>query len=159
MRAVVVFDSQYGNTRLVGEEIARGISEVGSVEVLAVDVDHVPLDRATSSDLLVIGSPNHIGRATRATKRFVRAIGGANLGRKKLALFETCFAGEEGAVTREIEGALRKEDPMIALAAPGLSVVVEKMKGPIRTGELPKARAFGRRLASLPLTEVPTPSR
>jgi len=158
MRAIVVFDSQYGNTRMVGEEIARGISEAGHVEVLAVDVDHVPLERAQASDLLVLGSPNHIGRATRATKRFVRAIGGANLAQKRIALFDTCFAGQEGDVTRELEAALRKEEPSLVLAAPSLSVVVEKMKGPIRIGELPKARAFGRRLATLSSSEVPAPS-
>ncbi len=156
MRAVVVFDSQYGNTRLVGEEIARGISEAGNLEVLAADVDHVALDRVRACDLLVIGSPNHIGRATRATKRFVRAIG-ADLGRKRVAVFDTCFAGQEGVATREIEANLRKEEPTFAPVAPALSVIVERMKGPIRTGELPKARAYGRRLATLPPREAPPP--
>jgi flavorubredoxin len=155
MRAVVVFDSQYGNTRLVGEEIARGISEVGQLEVLAADVDHVPLDRVRACDLLVIGSPNHIGRATRATKRFIRAVGASDLRRKHLAVFDTCFEGQEGVATREIEANLRKEEPGLAPSAPSLSVIVERMKGPIRTGELPKARAFGRRLAALPPRETP----
>jgi len=159
MRAIVVFDSQYGNTRLVGEEIARGISEVDNSDVLAVDVDHVPLDRVQACDVLVIGSPNHIGRATRATKRFVRAIGGANLPRKKIAVFDTCFAGQEGVVVREIEAALRKELPGFVAAAPGLSVIVERMKGPIRIGELPKAREFGRRLPTVSAPTVRTPAR
>jgi menaquinone-dependent protoporphyrinogen IX oxidase len=156
MKAIVVFDSQYGNTRLVGEEIARGISEAGAVEVLAVDVEHVPLDRAQLCDLLVIGSPNHIGRATRATKRFIRALGGANLSRKKVAVFDTCFEGQEGVATREIEAALRKEDPGFVSVAPGLSVIVEKMKGPVRTGDLPRARAFGRDLVGRVAPSVPT---
>jgi len=159
MRAIVVFDSQYGNTRLVGEEIAHGISEASNADVLAVDVDHVPIDRAQGCDLLVVGSPNHIGRATRATKRFIRALGGANLARTKVAVFDTCFEGQEGVATRELEAALRKEDPGFSAVSPGLSVIVERMKGPIRTGELPRARAFGRQLAGRVVPGAPTAAR
>ena len=67
MRAVVVFESMFGNTRLVAERVARGLSAAGEVDVL-------PVGEATSEaldgvDLLVVGGPTHVhGMTTPRTR-------------------------------------------------------------------------------------------
>lgn len=68
MRAVVVYESMYGNTHLIADAIAEGLAAVGEVEV-------VPVDGATDAvlagaDLLVVGGPTHAhGMSSKATRR------------------------------------------------------------------------------------------
>jgi flavodoxin len=58
MRAVVVYESTYGNTRHVAEAIAEGLGESATVDVVPVssagDVNFSDLD------LLVVGAPTHV---------------------------------------------------------------------------------------------------
>jgi hypothetical protein len=57
MKALVVYESMFGNTRQVAEAVAQGIGAVMPVEIRAVaDVD--PND-TVGIDLLVIGAPTH----------------------------------------------------------------------------------------------------
>lgn len=68
MRAVVVYESMYGNTHLVADAIAEGLAPIGEVEV-------VPVDGATAAvlagaDLLVVGGPTHAhGMSSKATRQ------------------------------------------------------------------------------------------
>jgi len=58
MRAVVVYESMYGNTHLIADAVAEGLVAIGEVVVVPVDrADHVVLDGA---DLLVVGGPTHV---------------------------------------------------------------------------------------------------
>ncbi|GAI45720.1 unnamed protein product [marine sediment metagenome] len=43
---------------------------------------------------------------------------------------------------------LRDKVPRAKLAAPGLSIRVKGMKGPISEGELPKCKEFGNKIAT-----------
>lgn len=58
MRAVVVYESTYGNTRHVAEAIAEGLGESATVDVVPVssagDINFSDLD------LLVVGAPTHV---------------------------------------------------------------------------------------------------
>ena len=67
MRAVVVYESMYGNTRAVAEAIGEGLRPV-------LDVDVVPVGRAGSevvegAALLLVGGPTHAHGMTRRRTR------------------------------------------------------------------------------------------
>lgn len=68
MRAVVVYESMYGNTHLVADAVAEGLAPVGEVQV-------VPVDEATEAllaeaDLVVVGGPTHVhGMSTKMSRR------------------------------------------------------------------------------------------
>src|SRR6516164_6587217 len=68
MRALVVYESMYGNTRVVAGEIADGLR-------VGYDVTLVPVAKATAelvagADLLVVGGPTHVhGLSTVSTRR------------------------------------------------------------------------------------------
>ncbi|MCS5718138.1 flavodoxin domain-containing protein [Herbiconiux sp. CPCC 205763] len=67
MRAVVVYESMFGNTRQIAEAIADGLRE--RAEVTVVDVNRVsPVDVA-SVDLMIVGGPTHVHGMTRANTR------------------------------------------------------------------------------------------
>ncbi|MFL6114535.1 MAG: flavodoxin family protein [Catenulispora sp.] len=58
MRALVVYESMYGNTRAVAEAVASGLRPAYETEVKpAVDIGAADVDRA---DLLVVGGPTHV---------------------------------------------------------------------------------------------------
>jgi hypothetical protein len=73
MKAVVVYESMYGNTHLVADAIAAGIRDAadGDVTVVAVDdADAVTLDGA---DLVVVGGPTHVHGLSRPKTRTAAA--------------------------------------------------------------------------------------
>jgi len=67
MRAVVVYESCFGNTHTVAEAIARGLDADGEVPVIAVEeMTPTTLDDV---DLVVCGGPTHVHGMTRASTR------------------------------------------------------------------------------------------
>lgn len=66
MRAVVVYESMYGNTRVVAEAIGEGLRS-------ACDVAVIPVGRAAEAvegaELLVVGGPTHAHGMTRPRSR------------------------------------------------------------------------------------------
>ena len=67
MRAVVVYESMYGNTHLVADAIGAGLAT-------AVDVSVVPVAQAspavlTDADLVVVGGPTHAHGMSRTATR------------------------------------------------------------------------------------------
>src|ERR1700744_3660176 len=68
MRAVIVYESMYGNTHAVANCIARGMRHE------ACDVTVVPVGQATPDlighfDLLVVGGPTHVHGLSRPSTR------------------------------------------------------------------------------------------
>jgi hypothetical protein len=73
MRAVVVYESMYGNTHLIAEAIARGLS-ASAGDAATWDVTVTPVsgaDRATleGAELVVVGGPTHVHGMTRESTR------------------------------------------------------------------------------------------
>jgi Flavodoxin len=67
MRAVVVYESMYGNTHLVADAIGTGLSS--AFEVSVVPVAHADPTVLTDADLVVVGGPTHAHGMSRATTR------------------------------------------------------------------------------------------
>ncbi len=58
MRAVVVYESTYGNTRHIAEAIAEGLGDSSTVDV--VPVSSAGSINFSDVDLLVVGAPTHV---------------------------------------------------------------------------------------------------
>lgn len=67
MKSVVVFESMYGNTHEIAEQIAAGLESIGPV-VLG-NPAQVPTSTAAGADLLVVGGPTHVHGMTSAASR------------------------------------------------------------------------------------------
>jgi Flavodoxin len=72
MRALIVYESLYGNTHIVANSIAEGLRDK------ACDVTVVPVSRATAemaahTDLLVVGGPTHVHGMTSGSSRGMAA--------------------------------------------------------------------------------------
>ncbi len=60
MRALIVYESMYGNTHEIAEHIAAGLRSTGRAEVEAVSVDGASAEDVAAVDLLVVGGPTHV---------------------------------------------------------------------------------------------------
>ena len=67
MRAVVAYESMYGNTRRVADAIADGLRSTCSVTV--VPVSRLEREALDTVDLIVIGGPTHVRGMSRASTR------------------------------------------------------------------------------------------
>ena len=67
MRAVVVYESMYGNTRVAAEAIAAGLEP--TMPVAVVPVAHADRDVIATADLLVVGGPTHAHGMSRPMTR------------------------------------------------------------------------------------------
>ncbi len=67
MRAVVVYESMYGNTRAIADAIGHGLAPLGQVTV--VPVGHAGARLLDGVDLVVAGGPTHVHGMTRPGTR------------------------------------------------------------------------------------------
>lgn len=147
-KAIVVYESKYGNTKRVAEAIAEGMREVPGVEAVLSEVKEVELDKLTEFDAILVGSPNHMGSATKGIRKFIDELGRLSPGVKLGAVFDTYIGRDFEKAVKKMEKQIREKVPGLKLGAPGLSIKVEGMKGPITEGELPKGKEFGIKMAS-----------
>jgi len=149
VKVFVVYDTKWGNTKLVGETIVEGMKEVEGIETTISDVEEVDLKKVADYDAILIGSPNHIGGPVRGVKKFIDKLGKLDLKAKWVAVFDTNLGGNQlEKAVKKMEKRIGEKIPRLKLIAPGLSIKVGGMKGPIVDGELPKCKDFGKKLAN-----------
>jgi len=67
MRAVVVYESMYGNTHLIADAIGTGLGTAFDVSVVAVSQASPTV--LAGADLVVVGGPTHVHGMSRAATR------------------------------------------------------------------------------------------
>mgnify|MGYP001027438066 FL=1 len=147
-KVIVVYESKYGNTKLVAETIIEGMKQVKGIETALNEVKEIDLHQISSYDAILIGSPNHIGGPTRSIKKFIDKLGKLNLGEKRFAVFDTYLGKDFEKAVKKMEKRINEKAPGMKMIAPGISIRVQGMKGPIAEAELPKCKEFGKKLAN-----------
>lgn len=163
MRAAVVYESWFGNTREVATAIADALRESGEVVVLSVDEPAPELD---GLDLLVVGAPTHAhGLSSSMTRKsaveqrgepgepgagvrgWLRALPPAE--GRRAAAFDTRIEKSVVLVGSAARGIARRlEHRGFELAAPAESFFVLDTDGPLKDGELERAAAWARSLVA-----------
>jgi flavorubredoxin len=67
MRAVVIYESMYGNTHLIASAVAEGLAPYG--EATVVHVGEAGAEMIEGADLLVVGGPTHAHGMSRPSTR------------------------------------------------------------------------------------------
>src|SRR4029077_3035364 len=67
MRAVIVYESMYGNTHRIADAIAKGMKPGNEVTVIPVST--VTRELLNGADLVVAGGPTHVHGISRASTR------------------------------------------------------------------------------------------
>jgi len=149
IKALVIYESKYGNTKLAAESIAEGMKQIPGTEPIITELDDVEPSQIDEFDIILVGSPNHLGRATRSIRKFIDKLENINLKGKQTAVFDTYMKSDFEKAVEKMEKQIREKAPSLKLVAPGLSIRVDGMKGPITDGELPNCKEFGNRIATL----------
>ena len=168
MKALVVYESMFGNTKQVARAIARGLEK--SAEVELVEVSDAPPNPDVDVDLIVAGGPTHAFSMSRASTRGNAIDRGATEGEQGIGLREWIEALPKGRhadkiatfdtrvrTMRHLPGSAAKGAAKAARhhryesAAPAESFYVDDIEGPLLGGELDRAEAWGEQLgASMP---------
>lgn len=154
-KALVVYDSLFGNTEKIAQQITKGLEDKFKVELkLAGKVEAGDLE---GIDLLVIGSPVHGGRPTPAVQQLLNNISNQGLKGIKVAAFDTRFAPKNhGAglklLMRMIGYAAEKMDRDLtdkggerAIAPEGFIVLGKE--GPLEEGEQDRALEWAKNIS------------
>ena len=147
-KVIIIYESKYGNTKLVAESIVEGMREVSGIATVLGELNEVDQNQLTEFDAILAGSPNHMGGATRGIRKFIDSLGKLDLEGKLTAVFDTYLGGDFEKAVKKMEKQISEKVPGLKQAAPGLSIRVEGMKGPITEGELTKCREFGTKIAT-----------
>lgn len=150
MKALVVFDSLYGNTEKVAKAIGNGLGS--EAKVLSVgQVDSLEL---RGFDLLVVGSPTHGGRPTKPIKDFLNLLPKDIINSVRVAAFDTRVLAQGGFVNTivnffgyaapAIAKALQSKGAHLAAAPEGFAV--NGKEGPLKEGELERAQEWAKKL-------------
>jgi len=149
VKVFVVYDTKYGNTKLVAEKIMEGIGEVEEMETSITDVEEVDPENLANFDVILIGSPNHMGGPVRGVNKFIDKLGKVDLKAKWIAVFDTQLGGNQfEKAVKKMEKRINEKIPRLKLIVPGLSIKVGGMKGPVVDGELLKCKEFGKKIAN-----------
>jgi menaquinone-dependent protoporphyrinogen IX oxidase len=177
MHALVVYESMYGNTRVIATNIAAGLCD--TYEVALVPVTRVTPDLIAKADLLVVGAPTHMHGLPRASSRQAARkaaakpdsglaldpdadgpvlrdwLGGLTAGHALAAAFDTRLAGAPvltGHASRGIGKLLKRHG--YHLISPPESFMVTK-QSTLADGESSRARRWGAALAAMAGLGVP----
>ncbi|MFX1326010.1 MAG: flavodoxin family protein [Promethearchaeota archaeon] len=147
MKALIVYDTKYGNTKKVAELIGEGYNSIEGNEAIIENVAEVDLEKSENYDLIIIGSPNHAGSYTGKIKKFIKGLPNSTVKGTSFAAFDTYMGKDFEKVAKKIEKLVNKIMPNLDRASSGLSIQVGGMKGPIVDEEFPKCKNFGIELA------------
>ena len=142
MKALIVYDSVYGNTEKIARAIAEAITPSGEVKVLGVGEAN-PSELA-STDLLIVGSPTHAGRPTPAVQALLNKV--PKLQGINVAAFDTRITTKLvrvfGYAAGRIAGNLKRKGGTL-IASP-VGFFVTGGKGPLKEGELERAAGWAK---------------
>jgi flavodoxin len=148
MKALVVYDSMYGNTEKVAKALAEGL-ESGGVDVDVVKVDAVKFDELDTVDLLCVGSPVHAWNASKPVKEFLERLKSVKgLSGKKAFAFDTKMksrlAGSAGGkIERKLKGL------GFTIVKPSESAIVKGREGPLEENAEEAFKQIGAELAKM----------
>ena len=172
MKALVVYESMFGNTEEVARAVADGLRAAGAAgapgdEVQVVEVSDAPAEPGPEVGLIVAGGPTHAFSMSRQNTRADAINRGATEGERAFGLRDWLEALPSGRhaekvatfdtridTMRHLPGSAAKGAAKLARkhgyasAGRAESFYVDDVEGPLLDGELDRARAWGRQLAT-----------
>ena len=176
LRALVVYESMFGNTEQLARAVAAGM-QADHVSVTITEVSEAPFGIPPEVDLLVVGAPTHAFSLSRPGTRADAVRQGAMASRQPLGLREwlSSVSGTNGLGIAVFDTRVSKVRRLPAAAGPRaakiarkrglvllskpIGFVVDDIKGPLGSHEIERAATWGRSVAGLARSHVATPER
>jgi len=157
MKALVVYDSFFGNTEQIAQAIGNALGSPEDVEILRVG--NVKPEQLTVFKFLIVGSPTRGFRPTPAISNLLKSIPKNGLKGVKVAAFDTRFTMDEiessvfilpilvnifGYAAKPISDRLKKKGGELIIPPEGF--FVEGTEGPLKEGELERAADWAKQI-------------
>lgn len=155
MKALVVYDSVFGNTEKVAQAIGTALE--AHADVAMKRIGDVTVADVSGIDALVVGSPTRKFTATADVKSWLNGLSSGSLQGVKVAAFDTRIEIKEdtpgilkffvklfGYAAEPMAKKLVKRGGTESMPPEGF--IVEGTEGPLREGELARAAAWATRI-------------
>ena len=161
MKALVIYDSFFGNTEQIARAVGAAIGNAlaSHAEVQTLRVGDVKAEHLAGLDLLVVGSPTRAFSASPATKAWLKSLAPNSLRGIKVAAFDTradmndvnsrtltAFVKLFGYAAEPIANSLTKRGGTLVIPAEGFFIVDKE--GPLKEGELARATMWAQQIAA-----------
>ncbi len=151
-KAIVIYDSVYGNTEKIAQAIGKGIGGAKVINVSGVS----PAD-ISDVELLVAGAPTQKFRATTGIIEFIKLLPHEKTSTLKVAAFDTRMdlktikskvfrfvVKKGGFAAKPLDRLLRRKGAESIAEPQGFEV--NGQEGPLKEGELERATEWGKQL-------------
>jgi flavodoxin len=158
MKALVIYDSYFGNTERIAKAMGEALAHECAAEV--VPADQMTLERLQGADLVIVGSPTRSFRPTPGVTQWLKQTGGDELRGKRVAAFDTRIRLDTigskplrfmvktgGFAAKAIAKSLVSKGG--TLTAPPEGFTVDGEEGPLTAGELERAGAWARQIVAV----------
>ena len=152
MKALVIYDSAFGNTEKVAQAMGEALGSQTDVEVLRVT--DVQPEQLGGLNVLIVGSPTQAFQPLLSIKEFLKRIPTQGLAGVKVAAFDTRLSMDDiessagrlvlrlfvklfGYAAKPIADRLTKKGGELMMPPEGF--FVEDTEGPLKKGELERA--------------------
>ncbi|HOH89137.1 MAG TPA: flavodoxin family protein [Bacillota bacterium] len=155
MKALIVYDSVFGNTEKIAKAIGDSLADLQSTEV--VKVSEAKLEQLQGTDLLIVGSPTRAFKPTKAIVDFLIQIPSNGLKGIDVAAFDTRVNTEDvnsrilngfvkifGYAAKPIADKLQKKGGNLVIPPEGF--FVKDNEGPLKEGELERAAKWAKQV-------------
>ena len=148
MKALIIYDSVFGNTEKIAQAISSSLGSKENVETLRVS--EVRPEKLIGLELLIVGSPTRVFKPTKAIMNFLNKIPLNGLKGVKVAAFDTRISTVDansrllnilvklfGYAAKPIADRLEKKEGSLIIPPEGF--FVKDSEGPLKDGELERA--------------------
>jgi len=158
MKALIVYESFFGNTERIAQAIAQALGSPPEVELRRAS--EVQPEQLRGLTLLVVGSPTRAFGPTPDTTALLKRIPGGALKGVKVAAFDTRISASDvksaaapllrgltkvfGWAAKPISDALAKAGGEVVVPPEGFAVLASE--GPLKEGELERAVAWAKQI-------------
>jgi len=134
MKALVIFDSNFGNTKKIAETISKKLD----IDTKVLSVSDFNVKELEGIKLLIVGSPVNAWRPTEKILKFLAGLSEGRLKGIKAASFDTKMKSFlSGDASKKISRKLQSIGAEIIIDPQ--SFIVKGSKGPLFEGEIEKA--------------------
>lgn len=150
-RAVVIYDTNFGNTKKVARALTRGLAQEG-VKVDCAKIDEVEIDTQIDYDFVAIGGPTHMAGMSKPMKVFLEALKTVDMSGKTGFCFDTRVRSrlnrfDLNSAAKRIEKRLK--NMQVTLLKKRQSALVRGREGPLDEGSEQQFERLGVELGTL----------
>jgi flavodoxin I len=145
MKALIVYDSLYGNTQEAAQAIADSLRNNG-VSTACVQIGHFTDNALLNCDMLILGSPTHYWNPTKQMNDFLKQLSRLRLNIRYASCFCTKLNNSmSGSAASKMGISLRKL--RFTMVIKPLDLFVKSVKGPLQQGELQTSQRYAEAIA------------